>query len=107
MTKDSYVMMIAAKSTPGMEAYLRHFFYHLMQQSQHEKGCIIYNIHESLTNVGEFMLYSVWESQADFENHNASEPMQEFKKQLSKKLFAIESPKTTWRILTECDDQTN
>ena len=104
MHKDNFVMMIAAKATPGMEGYLRHFFYELMQQSRNEKGCRTYNVHESLDHLGEFMLYGVWDSPEDFEHHNASPHMQEFKKQLSKKLFAIQSPKTTWRILDERDD---
>jgi len=100
MGNKPFTVMIAGVTKPGMEDYVRDFLITLMNESKDEPGCIIYHIHESTHNPGEFMLYTVWENKAAFDKHNETPRMQEFKKQLSHNMFDHESPKTYWEILS-------
>lgn len=99
MKKDHFIVLIAGVAQPGMEDYLRSFLQRLAKESRQDDGCIIYNIHESLNNPGEFMLYSAWTSEKAFNEHNEKPAMQEFKKELAERMFTYETPKTYWTSL--------
>lgn len=100
MAEQPFTVMIAGVTKPGMEDYVRNFLIRLMEESKNDTGCILYNIHESTQNPGEFMLYSIWKDEAAFDKHNESPLMQEFKKELASDMFDHQSPKTYWKILS-------
>lgn len=91
--------MIAGIAKSGMEEYIKRYLNELMHESQQDKDCILYNVHQSATNPAEFMLYSTWESREAFEKHNQKPHMQEFKKKLAKDMFEVQSPKTFWTMI--------
>lgn len=100
MSNQNFTVMIAGLAKSGMEEYVKHGLIELMKHSRQDKGCIIYNIHQSIDNPLEFMVYMIWESEATFNAHNKKQEMQEFKKQLAKVWFVEQSPKTYWYLLS-------
>lgn len=99
MKTKKFAVMIAGIVGKGLEEYERHYLSDLAASSQKDKGCLIYNVHQSIEIPSEFMMYSLWENQAAFEEHNQQPHMQEFKKKLVDKQFYIQSPKTYWELI--------
>ena len=99
MSHSPFAVMIAGVAKPGMEDYIKDYLVRLMQHSRHDEDCILYNIHQSGDNPGEFMMYSVWKSKDAFEAHNEKPEMQEFKKELAPEMFVMQSPKTYWQVI--------
>ena len=99
MESQNYTVMVAGMAQAGMEDYVKKYLKEMMEHSQQDEGCIIYNIHQSCENPREFMLYSVWVNKEAFEKHNKTPRMQEFKSHLNKAMFDIQSPKTYWTII--------
>lgn len=99
MNNGTFTVMIAGVAKPGMEAYVKRYLQKLMEHSQQEKDCLLYNIHQSIDNPAEFMVYMQWKSKAAFEQHNQKPEMQEFRGKLAKELFEEQSPKTYWHLL--------
>lgn len=95
-----YVVMVAGVVGAGMESYVKRYLAHLQAHANVHEGCILYNIHQSLENRREFLMYSVWRDEQAFEQHNQTAEMQEFKKHLAKALFDVTSSKTAWQLLT-------
>lgn len=99
MDNKYFTFMVAGIAKQGMEDYVKHFLTDLMTKSRKDDGCVAYNVHQSIENPQEFMLYSLWCDEESFEKHNQSVHMQEFKQQLHRELFDKESPKTYWNLL--------
>ena len=99
MEQDPFTVMVAGKAKLGMEDYVKQFLVKLMEHSRQDKGCILYNIHQSTEDPGEFMLYSIWCDEAAFLAHNQQPHMEEFKHKLAPELFGQQSPKTYWHLL--------
>ncbi|MDF1653674.1 MAG: putative quinol monooxygenase [Coxiellaceae bacterium] len=101
MAQGSFVVMVAGMSPADMKDYVKDYMDRIMKLSRQNAGCLTYNVHQSLHNPCEFMMYSVWENEAAFEEHNSTEEMQEFLGGLAKHMFEVTSPKTFWQILPE------
>lgn len=99
MSNGSYTVMIAGIVKLGMEDYIKRYLKQLMDHSRKDKGCILYNIHQSIDNPSEFMVYMQWKSQRAFEQHNQTPEMQEFKHKPAKEMFEEQSPKTYWHLI--------
>lgn len=99
MVETKFAVMVAGIASGGMEEYVERILNEVMHHARSQPGCLIYNIHRSQNLPNEFLMYSVWECQDDFDEHNSTEEMQEFKKRLSEKLFEQQSPKTYWTLL--------
>lgn len=99
MSEQAFTVMVAGIAKTGMEKYVKNYLTQLMEHSRHDKGCLIYNIHQSINDPREFMLYSVWKSEQDFEAHNNKPELQELKQELASDMFEVQSPKTYWQIL--------
>ncbi len=99
MAEKLFTIMVAGVAKAGMEDYVKDYLKRLMMHSRRDKGCVIYNIHQSTRDSREFMMYSVWKSEQTFEEHNKKPEVAEFKKKLSHEMFEQQSPKTYWQIL--------
>ncbi|MEM1243446.1 MAG: putative quinol monooxygenase [Pseudomonadota bacterium] len=99
MSQEKFTVMIAGIVPPDMTDYAKRYLTGMMLYSRQDPGCHIYNIHQSVDQPNEFMMYSVWDNQQAFEAHNQRSEMQEFKKQLAKAMFQEQSPKTYWQLL--------
>lgn len=93
------VVVVTGLVQPGMQEYMAEFFGRLMQASQTHEGCRFYHIYQSLVNPGEFLAISRWRSRADFEAHNQTPILQEFKTHLVNQQLIEQTPKTYWRPL--------
>lgn len=99
MSQKHFCVMIAGLAKAGMEDYVKHYFLELMEHSRRDAGCLVYNIHQSSENPGEFMVYMLWQNEEAFKQHNQTPRMQEFKQKLAKDLFEAQSPKTYWQLI--------
>jgi quinol monooxygenase YgiN len=61
------VARVRAKS--GQEARLRQELQRLVAPTLTEAGCLGYDLHESTTEPGWFLLYETWKSEADLQAH--------------------------------------
>ena len=61
------VARVRAKT--GQEARLRQELQRLVAPTRAEAGCIRYDLHESTTEHGWFLLYETWKSEADLDAH--------------------------------------
>ncbi len=101
MSEKPIGIMIAGCAQQGMQEYVKNYLNEIMEKSQHDEGCIIYNIHQSTQNPLEFMVYMLWKSQSLFEKHNEKPYMKEFREKLSHDLFPLQSPKTFWTLIND------
>lgn len=99
MTQTNFAVMVAGQVSEDRCAYVEQYLTRMMKMSRLNDGCLTYNIHQSLDNPCEFMMYSEWVSQAAFDAHNNQPEMQEFIKELAAAMFDVRSPKTLWRVL--------
>ena len=99
MSDEKYVVMVAGIVAAGREDYAADYFRRMAEVSKQDAGCLIYNIHQSADNPSEFMMYSVWENKAAFEQHNQREGVQEFKQELNKTMLETQSSMTEWVLL--------
>lgn len=50
----------------------------LVENSRKEKGCLQYDLHQSIAKPGVFVLHEQWESQEILDLHNAQEYLKNF-----------------------------
>lgn len=100
MIENTFTVMIAGVAKNGMEKYVKGLLTELAEHSRNNSGCLVYNIHQSINNPAEFMLYSVWRDQDSFDKHNATPYVAEFRQKLAKELFDMQSPKTFWELIS-------
>ena len=61
------VARVRAKT--GQETRLHQELQRLVAPTRAEKGCLRYDLHESTTERGWFLLYETWKSEADLQTH--------------------------------------
>jgi quinol monooxygenase YgiN len=52
----------------------------LQRQTRLEKGCVTYDLHQSLDDESIFMFFEIWKSKADLEKHMRSAHFQKWSK---------------------------
>lgn len=57
------------RAKTGQEARLRQELQRLVAPTLAEAGCVRYDLHESTTEHGWFLLYEIWKSEADLDAH--------------------------------------
>jgi quinol monooxygenase YgiN len=57
------------RAKPGQETQLRLQLQHLVMPTRAEAGCVMYELNESKSELGHFLFYEVWKSDADLEEH--------------------------------------
>lgn len=62
----------------GEENRVRNALLHLVEETRKEKGCINYDLHESVEDARRFVMYENWESDADLDAHSKSPHLREF-----------------------------
>ncbi len=71
MSKEiALAVMITAK--PGKKDEMKGYMQSLIEPTRKEKGCLLYDLHESLENPDMFMWYEVWDTQEDLDAHHHS-----------------------------------
>ena len=64
---------------PGLEARVRSEILALVEPTRAEPGCINYDLHISVDDPAEFMLYENWTSQGELDKHLAMPYLERFK----------------------------
>ena len=66
---DPLIVVARVRAKAGQEARLRRELQGLVSQTRAEAGCLRYDLHESKTEPGWFLLYEMWKSEADLDTH--------------------------------------
>src|SRR5512136_550854 len=94
--KITVVALIRAKD--GMEEAVKQELAALVGPTRSEKGCIRYDLHQSVENKSLFMFYENWASKKDLDEH-VHTPQMKAHMQKARELFA-EPPKITlWEVI--------
>ena len=70
--------MAKAKAQPGKAKELRRELQELVRATHLEPGVLTYELHESATDPGNFLMYEKYISQEAFDSHIAGPPLQHF-----------------------------
>ena len=72
----AYSVVAEIRAKPGKENELRLVTLPLVAEVRREPNNLIYFLHEDLETPGHFIFYEVFASQADFDAHNKTPPVQ-------------------------------
>jgi quinol monooxygenase YgiN len=89
--KVTVIAQIHAK--PGREAEVRQALLALCEPTRAEKGCINYDLHQSLQDPALFLFHENWASNADLDAHSQSPHLQAWRKLAAELL--VEPPHVT------------
>lgn len=92
------IAFITAKA--GMQQQVREVLLDLVVQTREEKGCVNYDLHQSLDNPREFVMYENWASEADLDAHARSAHLQEFGKAAGR-LLERPTEITRWNMVSD------
>ena len=97
------IAYITAKA--GHQDQVRDALLDLVAQTRNEKGCVNYDLHQSLENASEFAIYENWERTTDLEAHAKSPHVQTFTSVAGR---LLESPTEIrkWSMVSELSGST-
>lgn len=75
---NTIAVVATATAKPGHTEELRAAFTKLLGPSRSDKGCLVYDLHQSTDDPDTFMMYEVWASKAELDAHLATPHLQEF-----------------------------
>lgn len=70
--------LIFVRAQTGKAAKLEEALKELAHQARDETGILIYEVHRSVSDSDEYLLYGIWQSQADLEMHLKAPAIQTF-----------------------------
>jgi quinol monooxygenase YgiN len=95
--KVTVVAQIRAKD--GMEERVKQELVGLVGPTRSEKGCIKYELHQSVENKSLFMFYEKWASKKDLDEH-IHMPHMKAHMQKARDLFAAPPKITLWEVIS-------
>jgi quinol monooxygenase YgiN len=78
---ENVVITAVLSSKPGMEESLYKILQKVVEPSRNEEGCMTYQLHQSLDDVGTFIFYEVWENEEAVQSHIMSEHYKAYREQ--------------------------
>jgi quinol monooxygenase YgiN len=75
MTNNALVVVATLKAKPGKAVELRKEFLELERHSRTEKGCIKYDLHQSIEDPDTFLFYEIWTDEESLALHANSDFM--------------------------------
>jgi len=91
-------LVVRVRAKIGKEARLRREMQGLVPPTRAEAGCLRYDLHESKTEPGWFLLYEMWKSQANLDSHFQTPYLKAFF-QIAPELTEGSSEVTRWTKL--------
>ncbi|HUK31511.1 MAG TPA: putative quinol monooxygenase, partial [Candidatus Acidoferrum sp.] len=88
---------------PGQEERVRGELLQLVAKTRPEKGCINYDLHQSLANPAEFVMYENWDTSADLDAHAKSAHLQAFGK-IASEILERPTAITKWKMVSDLAD---
>jgi quinol monooxygenase YgiN len=99
MAEQKVTVAAQIRAKDGMEEEVKQELMGLVGPTRSEKGCIKYELHQSVENKSLFMFYENWASRKDLDEHVHAPPMKAHM-QKARELFA-EAPKITlWEVIS-------
>jgi quinol monooxygenase YgiN len=99
MAEQKVTVIAQIRAKEGMEEKVKQELVGLVGPTRSEKGCINYELHQSVENKSLFMFYENWASKKDLDEH-ARAPHMKAHMQKARELFA-EPPKITlWESIS-------
>jgi quinol monooxygenase YgiN len=100
MADKKVTVLAKIKAKPGMEDAVRETVMSLVGPTHKEPGCINYDLHVSLDDKGQLMLYENWVSKKDLDDHLEMPYLREF---LGKAEDMLAEPVeiTLWEMISE------
>lgn len=80
---DVLTLVVEMKAKQGKEEELRQALTALVAPTRQEKGCLDYDLHESLDEPGLFIFYENWQSRPDLDSHARSAHIKAFQSRQS------------------------
>jgi quinol monooxygenase YgiN len=96
--REALTVVARVRAKIGKEARLRQELERLVTPTRAEAGCLRYDLHESTTEPGWFLLYEIWKSEEDLGAHFQTPYLKSFF-ELIPELADGESEITKWRKL--------
>ncbi len=78
MSKKPLTIVATLKSKKGNEQKLKDVLSKLVPITQKEKGCINYDMHQSVEDPGTFVFHENWETRADWDAHMKAPHLTQF-----------------------------
>lgn len=66
------------KSKAGLVTEVKQHLENLVENSRKEKGCLLYNLHQSQNDPTVFIFHEVWESREIFDLHDSQPYVKDF-----------------------------
>jgi quinol monooxygenase YgiN len=79
----SYTLIVVFQAPDGKENQLCDALNHAATISKSENTCLEYRLHQGIENLGQFVLYEVWESKEAHQEHFKTEHIQKLLETLS------------------------
>ena len=99
MTDKKIIVVAQIRAKDGMEEAVKQELVALVGPTRSEKGCIKYELHQSLENKSLFMFYENWASKKDLEEHIHMPHMKSHMKKAGD-LFAEPPKMTIWEVIS-------
>lgn len=67
---------------PDKEQAVREVLEEVLTHSRQEEGCIQYDVHQSLENTHQFLIYEIWVNEDEIHKHIDTEHYQNYRKNI-------------------------
>ena len=84
MTSGPVTNLVFLRAPAGKEVKLEEALKQLAQESRNEPGNIVYEVHQSVSDHGDYFLYGIWRNREDLEAHMKAAAFQAFLERDSK-----------------------
>ena len=72
MTSSKYSLLVIFNAKEGKEKELKKSLIHLVTETLQENGCLNFDLHQSVVNPRQFMIYENWTSKDTHAQHDKS-----------------------------------
>lgn len=99
MKTQEYKMLVIFTAKKGKEQELKNSLITLTGYTLKETGCINYDLHESTTDSGQFMIYETWTSKDTHANHDKSPHVLKWRENRHVFLEENKTKKSIWKYI--------
>ena len=100
LVKTGMTLIAYMTAKAGYEDEVRQALLELVAQTRKENGCINYELHQSLENAAQFVMYENWDTAEDLDAHAKAAPLQTFVR-IAGSLLERPAEISKWRMVSE------
>ena len=98
MITEQYTLLVKFIAKTGKERELRNSLLELVSETLKEEGCLNFDLHESLTDSRQFMIYENWVNKDFHAKHNESPHVLNWRKNCYQ-FLDVPTDKSIWKYL--------